>query len=575
MTRCGIFFITSPPCHHPTTGARVRDTRAGAAPAAGAGGGGGGQRRGWARRASRRGGQRTSWCDVAPAPAVALPSHAHTLLLRPTPPCFPPAAPGEPYEFNAAACARRALKNKALVGGTGGLACAASAAVAGGQRGSSPALHRCQPRHPRPPPQGYLAALGDPAVTQQLARRFREATNMTDEISALAALDRAGGCCGDRVAPAGRAGVGGRHGWGGEVAGRPPTSPMRSQRWRPWTAQVGERLVERVSGRREGRRMRRPQASTRRRRHPARRRRPAGRQRGLRGGAGRRAVRLLRQVAGRAAGAAQVVCAAGAPSPAVCRTARPRWACSEQAGCRSGGWRCGCAGRSCVQRVERQSCVARRGAGARAPPGVRGGWAQAWPAGACGRRRPAAARPTPRPPPLRSAPCCRASAQAGSNAPGNVAAVRALEGHPAFHNTNPNSCYSLYLGFARSPVNFHAGGWAGSCGVVLARGAAARSARAVRAPLRLTHQRGRAPMADSPGCRSSPAHRSPSPSTRRPTLCSTRPTTSPPLATPQPTAAATPSWPTRCWPLTRSTTRWADAAAEFAGGEQQGCWAGE
>ena len=48
---------------------------------------------------------------------------------------------------------------------------------------------------PRPLPclQGYLAALGDSAVTEQLLRRFKEATNMTDEISALAALDRAGG----------------------------------------------------------------------------------------------------------------------------------------------------------------------------------------------------------------------------------------------------------------------------------------------------------------------------------------------------------------------------------------------
>lgn len=66
-------------------------------------------------------------------------------------------APGEAYEFNAAACARRALKNKAL---------------------------------------GYLAALGDPAVTEGLLRRLREATNMTDEINALAALDRTGGLLG-------------------------------------------------------------------------------------------------------------------------------------------------------------------------------------------------------------------------------------------------------------------------------------------------------------------------------------------------------------------------------------------
>lgn len=61
---------------------------------------------------------------------------------------------GEPYVFNAAACAKRALKNKAL---------------------------------------GYLACLGDDEINGNLLTRFREATNMTDEISALAALDRAGG----------------------------------------------------------------------------------------------------------------------------------------------------------------------------------------------------------------------------------------------------------------------------------------------------------------------------------------------------------------------------------------------
>lgn len=44
--------------------------------------------------------------------------------------------------------------------------------------------------------QGYLAALGEPAVTEQLARRAKEATNMTDEISALVALDRAGEAAG-------------------------------------------------------------------------------------------------------------------------------------------------------------------------------------------------------------------------------------------------------------------------------------------------------------------------------------------------------------------------------------------
>lgn len=64
---------------------------------------------------------------------------------------------GEAYVFNAATCARRALKNKAL---------------------------------------GYLATLEDPSVTEELLRRFKSATNMTDEISALAALDR----CGDTKA---------------------------------------------------------------------------------------------------------------------------------------------------------------------------------------------------------------------------------------------------------------------------------------------------------------------------------------------------------------------------------------
>ncbi|PRW56145.1 puromycin-sensitive aminopeptidase isoform X1 isoform A [Chlorella sorokiniana] len=145
-------------------------------------------------------------------------------------------APGTPYEFNAAACARRALKNKAL---------------------------------------GYLAALGEPAVTEQLARRFKEATNMTDEISALAALDRAGG-------------------------------------------QLGA-------------------------------------------------------------------------SP---------------------------------------GCVAARGA-------VLQGFFDKW----------------------QSEPLVLLkwfALQAGSNAPGNLAAVKALVDHPSFHITNPNSCYSLFLGFARSPVNFHA-----------------------------------------------------------------------------------------------------------------------
>ncbi|MEW5309288.1 MAG: hypothetical protein WDW38_001184 [Sanguina aurantia] len=46
--------------------------------------------------------------------------------------------------------------------------------------------------------------------------------------------------------------------------------------------------------------------------------------------------------------------------------------------------------------------------------------------------------------------------QAMSNAPGNVALAKSLLTHPAFHITNPNNCYSLFLGFARSPINFHA-----------------------------------------------------------------------------------------------------------------------
>ena len=48
------------------------------------------------------------------------------------------------------------------------------------------------------------------------------------------------------------------------------------------------------------------------------------------------------------------------------------------------------------------------------------------------------------------------SSQAMSNAPGNVESVKKLVDHPAFNINNPNNCYSLFLGFARSPVNFHA-----------------------------------------------------------------------------------------------------------------------
>ena len=63
-------------------------------------------------------------------------------------------APGVAWEFNASACARRALKNRAV---------------------------------------GYLAALKDDAVTESIFDRFKSATNMTDEISSLSALDMAGG----------------------------------------------------------------------------------------------------------------------------------------------------------------------------------------------------------------------------------------------------------------------------------------------------------------------------------------------------------------------------------------------
>jgi aminopeptidase N len=46
--------------------------------------------------------------------------------------------------------------------------------------------------------------------------------------------------------------------------------------------------------------------------------------------------------------------------------------------------------------------------------------------------------------------------QAGANVEGNLKAVQALMDHPAFSITNPNACYSLFLSFLRSPVNFHA-----------------------------------------------------------------------------------------------------------------------
>ncbi len=59
---------------------------------------------------------------------------------------------GDRYVFSAAACARRALKNKAV---------------------------------------GYLAALCEPEWIADVSRRVTQAANMTDEISALAALDLA------------------------------------------------------------------------------------------------------------------------------------------------------------------------------------------------------------------------------------------------------------------------------------------------------------------------------------------------------------------------------------------------
>ncbi len=49
--------------------------------------------------------------------------------------------------------------------------------------------------------------------------------------------------------------------------------------------------------------------------------------------------------------------------------------------------------------------------------------------------------------------CCM---QAGANVPGNLKNVEKLLDHPAFSITNPNACYSLFLSFLRSSVNFHA-----------------------------------------------------------------------------------------------------------------------
>ena len=46
--------------------------------------------------------------------------------------------------------------------------------------------------------------------------------------------------------------------------------------------------------------------------------------------------------------------------------------------------------------------------------------------------------------------------QTGSNIKGNLKNVQQLLEHPAVNISNPNTCYSTFLGFARSPVNFHA-----------------------------------------------------------------------------------------------------------------------
>eukprot|EP00955_Chlamydomonas_euryale_P052981 355343-Chlamydomonas_euryale.AAC.8 len=72
----------------------------------------------------------------------------------------------------------------------------------------------------------------------------------------------------------------------------------------------------------------------------------------------------------------------------------------------------------------------------------------------------AAAMSTQHQPLLPPCPFCTsgrsALPQATSNAPGNLELVKSLEEHSAFNIHNPNNCYSLFLGFSRSPVNFHA-----------------------------------------------------------------------------------------------------------------------
>ena len=65
--------------------------------------------------------------------------------------------PGEAYSPDAKSAARRMIKNTAL---------------------------------------GYLAKLGEPDIRAALLRRFREASNMTDQMAAMSSLaDVEGGCC--------------------------------------------------------------------------------------------------------------------------------------------------------------------------------------------------------------------------------------------------------------------------------------------------------------------------------------------------------------------------------------------
>jgi hypothetical protein len=66
------------------------------------------------------------------------------------------------------------------------------------------------------------------------------------------------------------------------------------------------------------------------------------------------------------------------------------------------------------------------------------------------------ARPRPRLPGPAPPPRAPAQPQAGSGAPGNLGLVKELTSHPAFNPANPNSCYSLYLAFARAAPSFHA-----------------------------------------------------------------------------------------------------------------------